>query len=239
MRTLFATCVVGLFVVGSANGQIRIFFDFEGVGEQEDRGAVDPLSYDNPVVNGTAGPVRLYIYGEFLSENALWLALNFDITAVGDAMLSNPTMYNHRTEHGLRWSARGSALNSPTNASFRSAWIGNPSKAAGGIWNWPGAEIDDPRHFRRDWDSGPDADGTTLLGYVDVEGNDGSLWMTTESPGFFRLGGGSQDPVYFGYGDGPVPPGGGRTAIAEATVVPEPAGLMLLGLAALVMRRRR
>ena len=186
--------------------------------------------------------MRLYLYGEFLGENDLWLAINFDITADGDATLSNPTMYNHQTEEGRRWTSRGHTLNSPTNASFRGAWIGNPAESVGGVWNWyPHADINDPRHYRRAWDSQGGGLGTTLLGYVDVEGADGSLWMTVESPIFARLGPGPDDFVHFGYGDASVGTGaiGERTTIAEATVVPEPAGLMLLGLGALAVRRRR
>ena len=249
MRKLLATCVVGLFVVGSANGQIRIFFDTEGVGEQEDRGTVDPLSYGNPEVDGTAGPVRLYLYGEFLGENDLWLALNFDITADGSATLSDPTMYNHRNGNGPRWSSSSGAMNGDT-ASFRSAWIGNPNQFPNGMWNWDepyatartgnpfnAADNADDKHYRRGWDSQNGELGTTLLGYIDVDGDDGSLWLTIASPGF---GFGGQHQIYFGYGDAPIPgfAYGVRTEIADATVVPEPASLMLLGLGVLAVRRR-
>ncbi len=241
MRKLFATCVVGLLVVGSANGQIRIFFDTEGVGEQEDRGTVDPLSYGNPEVDGTAGPVRLYIYGEFLGENDLWLAINFDITPEGpDATIVGGSTYNHRTLNGRRWSSRGGTINPDGAFEFRSAWIGNPGEMPLGMWNWPDADINDPKHYRRAWDSQGGGLGTTLLGYVDVEGADGSLWMTVEPPIFARLGATPDDFVHFGYGDASVGTGaiGERTTIADATVVPEPAGLMLLGLGVLALRRR-
>ena len=252
MRELTAIYAVALLLVGTADAQLRVFFDTAGVGENEDRGTVDPLSYGNPVVDGTAGPVRLYIYAEYLGENALWLAANFDVTVDGSAALSNPTIYNHRTGNGRRWSARGTRLNNPTNASFRAAWVGNPAEFPGGMWNWDeafatartgnpfnAADNADDKHYRRAWDSQNGELGTTLLGYVDVEGDDGSLWLTIESPGFG--GGGGQAQIYFGYGDPPIPGSafGVRTEIADATVVPEPAGLMLLGLGVLAMRRRR
>ena len=96
------------------------------------------------------------------------------------------------------------------------------------MWNWDEAyatgETGDPlnaaddaddKHSRRAWDTQNGELGTTLLGYVDVEGSDGSLWITIEPPAFLRLGGGGQEQIYFGYGDGPVP----RNPIPEAAVV--------------------
>ncbi len=254
MRKLLATCIVGLAVAGTASGQVRVIFDFEGVGEQEDRGpGPDPLSYVNPLVPQNT-LTRLYIYGEFLGENDLWIAINFDMTADGDVTLSNPTTYNHRTGNGPRWIRTYGTLNNPRNASFRSAALSNWREVSSSIWNWDEAEAiartgdpfnaagnSDSKHYRRAWDSRGGGLGTTLLGYVDVEGSHGNVWMTVESPIFARIGPGPDDQVNFGYGDASVGTGeiGVRTSIAEATSVPEPASLVLLGLGALALRRRR
>ena len=122
------------------------------------------------------------------------------------------------------------------------------------MWNWDeahatdqtgdpfnAADNADSRHYRREWDSQGGGLGTTLLGYVVTVGSDGLLWITVESPIFARLGGSSQDLVYFGFGDDPVTAGaiGERTRLPDAIRVPEPAGLTLLGLGALAIRRRR
>ena len=76
IRPLTASFCIGL-LVSAASGQIRLFLDPQGVGEQEDRGQVDPLSYTNPQV---AGSGRLYIYAEYLEQDDVWFAAGIDIT---------------------------------------------------------------------------------------------------------------------------------------------------------------
>ena len=201
---------------------------------------------------------RLYIYAEFLEANALWLATNFDVTVDGGAAITDIGRYNAFTRVGPRWTGGGGTVNNPQNASYRGAWIGNPNNSGGGVWNWDAAfstmQTGNPisaadtadNHYLRTADPNGGPLGTTLLGFVDVE-NAGAfavssdLFMTVESPIFAKFGGGGNERVFFGYLDASV--GGGeigvRTSIADATVVPEPASLMLLGLGALALRRRR
>ena len=250
MKRLLATCVVGLLIAGTANAQVRIFLATEGVAENDAR--VAETLYENPEGQGAR---RLYIYGEFLNENDLWLAANFNITPEGpNKTIVGGSTYNHRTGNGRRWTSRGGELNPDGAWEFRSAWIGDPSEFPGGMWNWDeahataqtgdpfnAADNSDDKHYVRAWDSQGGGLGTTLLGFIDVDGDNGSLWMTVESPIFARIGPGPDDQVNFGYGDASVGTGeiGVRTDIAEATSVPEPASLVLLGLGALALRRRR
>ena len=109
----------------------------------------------------------------------------------------------------------------------------------------PNADERDANHYIRAWDSQGGGFGTTLLGYFEWENTNpfparSDVYMTVEDPAFALLGGGS-GRVNFGFGDASVAGNeiGVRTTIADATLIPEPASLMLLGLAALVMRRRR
>ncbi len=255
MKRLLATCVMALLVVGTANAQLRIYLDPVGVGVQEARTV--ETDYGNPVVGPGAG--RLYIYGEFLENDALWLGVSFNINIdTGDATFTDMVRYNTFTQLGPRWSGPvvGGFINNPQNASFRAAAIVNPQVSAGGLWNWdaaeatahtgspfPNADDRDANHYRRACDSHGGGRGTTLLGYFDYAENTGGssdVFMTVEDPAFaLYLGGNGR--VNFGYGDDSVAGNelGVRTTMADATIVPEPASLMLLGLGALALRRRR
>ncbi len=251
MRDLLCAVVVcGLFTA-SASAQVRIFLDPIGVGEQEIR--FQESGYGNPVAG--PGPSRLFIYGEFLGENDLWLALNFNITASGnDISIVGGSTYNHRTGNGFRWSVNGGTVSPAGAFEFRTAWIGDPAAFPAAMWNWDeafatartgdrfnAADLSDDKHYRRAFDSQGGGLGTTLLGFIDIEGTDGELFMTVESPVFARLGGTSQNAVFFGYGDAPVTAGaiGVRTALPAASIIPAPGAIALFGLGGLVAMRRR
>ena len=122
------------------------------------------------------------------------------------------------------------------------------------MWNWDeafatartgdpfnAADRSDRDHYNRAWDSQGGGLGTTLLGFIDIEGTDGELFMTVESPVIARLGGSSQDPIFFGYGDASITAGaiGIRTALPEASIIPAPGAIALLSLGGLVAMRRR
>ena len=83
--------------------------------------------------------------------------------------------------------------------------------------------------------------GSTLLGYVDIETNDvAEVFLQVHRIGIAVRGGGSNDLIHLGFGDDPVGvTSGEESSLADARVVPEPTGLMLLacGVIALLPRR--
>lgn len=94
------------------------------------------------------------------------------------------------------------------------------------------------------WDNG---DNAVYLGYIDLSGNTGAtnaeIRLTVDAAGISRQGGDvANDRVFFGFGDaglrGDAFGQGSSVADATVTAVPEPASMLLVGLAALALRRR-
>jgi len=94
------------------------------------------------------------------------------------------------------------------------------------------------------WDNGSNA---VYLGYIDLSGNTGAtaaeVRLSVDDAGISRQGGDvNVDRVFFGFGDAGLRGDafGQSSTGADATVaaVPEPASMLLVGLAALALRRR-
>jgi hypothetical protein len=238
MKKLIETLLIAGLLVAAANAQeqsYRIFFDTSGNAGSD--AAPHPgsgtLSYGNPEL----GPVgRLYIYGEFQLADQTVLSPNFDITVDGGT-ITEAWNYNGPGQDTLsgdqRWDA--ATPNPVINPGGNSVSFTSANLTHMGLKNGAFADLFDIQH------DNTRNDGDTLLGYIDVDSQGGSVWLTVGEQGFAILGGTQDSPIFFGYGDDSVRAGsfGERTRIADATIVPEPASLMLLGLGALALRRRR
>ena len=260
MKKLLEALIVASLLVGCANAQgpgARIYFDLDGnvPMSQNENDAPHPgaTAQENPTVENGAG--RLYIYWQFGAADQFVLSPNYDIT-VDDGSIDWAWNYNDTNIGNIgfdRWEPLPNAQ--------------NPADYAVEPWNFPGGPAFNPtagtnpisftsaailafglsndaahQGFDNQLAIGDGPFGSTLLGYVDVSLDPGqglaTVWLTVGEHGIAFFAG---FLINFGFGDDPVSPGepGIRTTIADAVIVPEPTGLMLLGLGVLVLRRRR
>ena len=243
MRKLLGVlCVAGL-LVGTASAQVgRLYFDLSGNNGDEDFPRDGATAQENPVLPGGGG--RLFIYwqfghrgiddgkGGYPADHQRILGLGVDIKIDGDAVINQAYYYNPSIFlHDWRWNV--SSPNPPgPSPTFNAANVNQY-----GLLNHEFAVADDGQLEITD---GPF--GSTLLGYIDVTAVtdvSGSIRFSGNGFGIAEYGGDSSDTVYFGFGDDAVNTLTGTSTVADATIIPEPAGLMLLGLGAMALRRRR
>lgn len=239
MKKLIATLFIGT-LVASANAQLtgRLFFDLAGNGGAQSDPHPGGLALNNPVVNQSG---RLYIYWQFgvpSGQGQNVLGLNYNVTVDGGTITS---AYNYQPTINVvsqpRWQnvPGNPAPNPSVNPGGGSQRFTAVNINAFGLKNDAAAVALDQGY--------DDGSNSTILGYVDVESaGTADVWLTVDALGIAIMGGSPNDRIYMGFGDDPVPAGGApgtRTSIADATIVPEPASLMLLGLGALALRRRR
>ena len=254
MRKLIGALTVAGLLVACANAQgpgARIYFDEAGSvpGNQAEGDAPHPgvTAKINPSLFGGG---RLYIYWEFGGANQNVFSPNYDIEIDGGT-ITNAWNYNNTDIGGIgftRWEPLGG--DPPTDYAvepwnFPGGPDNNPTAVNGPSVSFTSAAIvafglnNDAAHQGLDNQLaiGDGPFGSTLLGFVDVVENEpgvlATVWLAVGKQGL-------PDPIFFGFGDGPVPPGERRSSMADATInIPEPAGLMLMGLGVLVLRRRR
>ncbi|MCG3126531.1 MAG: hypothetical protein CHACPFDD_01367 [Phycisphaerae bacterium] len=244
----FSLLLVVVLGAASAPAQpkVRFFFDRQGAAEQEDRGIGD-LFFENPVADGSE---RLYLYGQFLSRVvSTWQTIGLDIEVSGGGVITSWSIYNHTMATGFaRW----------TGISKKDG-VGPITKLddvlMGAILNFnfglqlKHAETVDVKHFRNQQEDGVGAYGNTLLGYIDVSSNGepySEVRLGVGTNGIWSLEGGvTPKEIAFGFGDEDAGiwsnSYGMQSPIADATITPEPATLLLLigaGSAVASTRRR-
>lgn len=255
MKKLLSVAFFAGLSVAMASAQdesFRFFFDTVGNdGTAQGARSAANLSFTNPNI---AGSGRLFLYLQYGTANQDFSGNNMriDITG-GPATLTGGSMYNHKSTTNLdRW---GTIPNSTVTAGVTSWEFGSVFKVgAAGFGaknvasNGTGAPDVEDNHFDRT--DGGNGFGTTLLGFVDVNSNGGNsnVFMQNGDSGSGGVTITSNDYVYFGFGDNAYlnkkgaahgGAGGDTLRTADATITPEPISLALLGLGALILRRRR
>lgn len=236
MRMAFVVSTA-LLLASAANARdipFRLFFDTSGNAGADN--APHPgeaaLGFDNPVLPDGGG--RLYLYAMFMQAETDVISPNMDIVIDGGT-ITEAWNYNGEGQdirggpNSRRWDAADPNPLTHPNASIAHF-------AAVNILRF--GLINDPTHamFDVQYDDSISEFGTTLLGYVDVVNDPGQMAEVRYRVALqgFAFRGGGQGEFFFGFGDGP-----NENPLPDATIVPEPATLIMLCLASLLLSRRR
>jgi len=239
-QALVLLALLALIAPANAIG-LRLFFDTAGVADGVALGGVSPAMI-NPTVVGSG---RLYIWANIVDDGLADLRMNsigFNVLVKGNVALTGKAIYNF-SNFQTRWS-------SVNPGTLTAAKIDNVRLAAAAGTN---GNIGVRNYNYNGWDNQFDpTTKSTLLGWIEVAwvgpatGNDGvfmQIGNQIEAFAGYTLG----QHAYFGFGDDELgvmgnsrykPVGNETGFILDAFVPPEPASLLLLGLAGLALRRR-
>lgn len=261
MKKLFSTLAVVAFSAAAAQAQTaaaRWFLSPQGLSDPGDpqSASVAPANLPtltNPTLDTTVSQ-RLYLWLNVPTGGRIWNGFqNYRVEVRNGTATANVTIYNLDMivdfgDDGAP--GGGDDVTQPRWASVNSG-TGQGTQMVSGITFFTvgglGARntalpLGGDQHFQNPAGTANDA---ILLGHIDFSvGGTGSVYIhhqlasSTSATGgiatpntFIRLGFGDENEVFTGGA-------GGKTSIAEATLIPEPASLALLGLAALALRRR-
>ena len=211
----------------------RLYFDHLGNDGAQNSPRSGPTAQENPQLPDGGG--RLFVYWQFGHVDQLMHGVGVDID-ISDGLITEAYYYNPVFLPGV-WRWGFVTPNPPSRPDAASVRYNGFDRGAVSLRNGAGFEAID---YQFDPHDGPF--GSTLLGYIDVVNDPGRIaeaYFSGNGLGIAEVGGHDDDVVYFGFGDEAVNTRTGISAIADATIVPEPGGLMLLcvGLAGLLRRR--
>jgi hypothetical protein len=251
--------VVGLTVLAAAANaaSIRLFLSTSS----------DVTALPSTATPAVAPGSTLYIWAQHNMYEGLWNGLSIGFNGpVSGAQLYNPNMGPTSGSKGAIWSDymkfrwQNGAVTSPApgnpplttilpdpNGALNASAVSGAyllSLGAGPVNIIPGAEGKTPQDTLAITDYILATDtwtGWYKLGQVTVNGAPGSQLKLMVGSGWdTAVGGTANDLVYLGFGDAAVSgrQTGAVSELADATIIPEPASLVLLALAGLMFRRR-
>lgn len=232
LACLVVLCALSLEAQGG-----RFWFSLSGVDEFDPINGTpseftDYFTGVNPELSADAGRARLYIWGSRDPiAGGFYRLITWDITAYvthGDVEFVDSRMYNYFTADGRqRWDHIFPGTLLPTK-------LNDASMVAQSNGYGFTSKLDDLQYD-------PSTE-SMLLGFIELE-----MSPDARAEIFFGVGPGGIDDIplqtlYFGWGDAPVLDIDGReSTLADASIVPEPATLVLLSVAigALFRRQRK
>ncbi len=217
----------------------RLYLAYEGVEGNTPLGGISP-DQRNPLVDPHRG-ARLYVWGQVIGAETpqKYVSVGYNVVTTGAARVIGASTWNY-TNILSRWSV--------TNpGTLGGGTLQNVRLTANPIGFFGVADNAGPGNFDGQYDPGTKS---SVLGWIDVDaagGPGGGIFLQVGDIGIIRtntLGNPSAtwDDVYLGFGDEGAGIMGNSfdrgSPLPDATVVPEPASLLLLGLAGLAIRRR-
>ena len=202
---------------GTWSHNLHLYFSY-----QSDNSKIPPeyTAGVNPVYSGD--PIYLWAH---VDPGERWNGLSLDLT-VNDAVSPSP-LYNPGTPPHTRWNLGSDLDFGGDNHVFGVAvteWgLGNPFEPL------TAPEYSIGTHWR--------------VGEVDFAGTGGGEFLAVGNEGIWSPRDPHTDYVYFGFTpagdpDGPLPGNGFGQVSQYPDIIPEPGGLLLVGLAGLSLRRR-
>ena len=220
MRNIVAAIVCLVLVAGVASANdIHLYFSYQG-----DNSAV-PAEFTAGINPGyTGSPVYLWAN---ITTGDIWNGMSLDLFGT-NAVVPSP-LYNPGTTPNTRWNPGSDLEFGGDNHAF------GVSVTELGLGNSLEPIIAPGYNVGTHW----------LLGEIvfDAAGGNGTF-LEVGDQGIARSGGGpGLDDVYFGFDlagmpDGPIPNNGFGQISTYPDIIPEPASLLLIGLAGLALRRR-
>ncbi|MFH1746490.1 MAG: PEP-CTERM sorting domain-containing protein [Planctomycetota bacterium] len=228
MRKFIAAMMcLGLVASVASAGQLQLYFSTTGAGDVVPPEYAAQINPELPMGGGTA-----YLWA-FVNTGNIWNGLALESHG---ALATAGEMYNDALPilGGIRWEPAPASDLDPVGDNY----IFGFSVTRMGL----GSSMEAVADANFGWDKY--IPGTGGGHYLVAEYTyDGSAPVFL-APGLGGISLSGSNPgandVYFGFGDAPVPDNavGQMSDIADLTFIPEPASLLLLGLAGLVLRRR-
>ena len=238
-RHLCVLAGVALFVAPALaqDSAFRLYLSQQGVVGNTPLAGITPDQANPEIIDPTGGTHRLYVWAQVIGAETPqeYVSVGYNVVTSGASQVTGASTWNY-TNILTRWSVtNGGQLGGGTLHNVRLAedpigFFGVADNAGRG-----GFDLQfDPMTK------------STVIGWIEVQGL-GEIFLQVGDIGIIRtntLGNpnATWDDVYLGFGDENAGLMGNSfdmgSPIADASIVPEPAGLLLLGLAGLAIGRR-
>ena len=238
-RLLCVLAGVGLFVAPALaqDSAFRLYLASEGVEGNAPILGISPAQLNPEIIDPAGGTHRLYVWAQVIGAETpqKYMSVGYNAVGTGGLAVTGRSTWNY-TNILSRWSITGAGH-------LGGGTLRNVRLAANPVGFFGVADNAGPGNFDQQYHA---ATKSTVIGWIEVTGI-GEIFLQVGDIGIIRTGtlgnpGVTWDDVYLGFGDENAGLMGNSfdmgSPIAEASIVPEPAGLLLLGLAGLAIRRR-